>query len=300
MNKNKINVLMRKLNDALKSYGIESVISFDELKNDGITRNGITLFVNTSSVMPVLYLDDSVYERMGDDGVIQFFVDKLNSMEEIINIYEIFGENLIGLEDKLIAVLINYEGNKEYLKRVPYERFYDMAVVLKICDLDEDEEKYYSFTNDYFSSMNIDKEELFKRAKYNTEIKYGSIITPMSNVLKGGDSFKPENSDDLNIMSFFVNDVYLGTNDHMYYGASILLYDNIMRSIYDILKNDYYIILANVHEVIILPAVISENDIRVFYQNVEEVNTYTLNKNEILSHGILYYDHNSDDIRMVS
>ena len=103
-------------------------------KNNGVNLTGINIMEKDSHISPTIYLNDAyeIYENRQEIGSI---------VKKIMEVYE---ENRVGkdfditffsdyeaVRKKLTFRLINKEMNREFLKEVPYEDFYDLAAELE-------------------------------------------------------------------------------------------------------------------------------------------------------------------------
>ena len=82
--------------------------------------------------------------------------------------------------------------------------------------------------------------------------------------------------------------MYLLTNRLKIYGASVILYENLLEKIAEELDSSYIVIPSSVHEVLIVP-VPNNDEIEIYNNMVQEVNATQLPKDEILSDHAYYY-----------
>ena len=83
--------------------------------------------------------------------------------------------------------------------------------------------------------------------------------------------------------------MYVLSNQAKLFGASCILYQNLLNKISDHFSSSLYILPSSIHEVIIIPS----NDcssLTQFTQMVQEVNETQLSAEEILSDHAYYYD----------
>lgn len=84
---------------------------------------------------------------------------------------------------------------------------------------------------------------------------------------------------------------YLLSNYRYYYGATSLLYPNVLLSLQKIYQSVLWIIPSSVHEVLIMPE--SDHQTFLFYQDLlRQMNQKTLLSNERLSYSLFQYDFN--------
>ena len=89
--------------------------------------------------------------------------------------------------------------------------------------------------------------------------------------------------------------LYVLTNKARLYGASCILYPNLLDSIADKLTCDFYLIPSSIHEFLIIP-VDNPEQISLFSQMVTEVNETQLSDDEVLSNHAYYYSREQKQI----
>ena len=92
--------------------------------------------------------------------------------------------------------------------------------------------------------------------------------------------------------------MYIMTNEQEVNGASVLLYDNVLESFALEKKTDFYILPSSIHEVIILLDNEYAKAPEELARMVRETNRIVVDREEILSDHVYYYDREKDEIRI--
>lgn len=188
----------------------------------------------------------------------------------------------------VIMVLINTEQNKELLERVPHREFQDLSVTYRIPV--EAKEDYFGtawVSNTWAETLNICENELYEAAIKNTRRLYPPMVSTMNNVLAMlstdvGQLYRDEEAYN------FANNMYVIKNHANFYGASAMLYEDVLHKIARKLDSDLYIIPSSVHELIAISTEqVCLSDIA---RTVKDVNTTELLPEEKLSDNVYHYD----------
>lgn len=275
-------------------YGEESKISIAKMqKNNDVNYYGITILNKNTNISTVIHMEGE-FERYREEGVLS------NVIKRVIQFQETHGANFsidtAALSDyermkgKLGYKLVNYSQNEARLKEIPHIRFLDLAVTF-----------YCSMTHDRFGAASFDIQEkmlkewgvnlatLKKDAKCNAPVIMPPEIKCIQDVVRhladGEDIPLPEDGPDMFVL----------TNRQQYYGASTILYTDLLKEFAREKGSDIFILPSSVHEVILLP------DRGLFHvpdmqDMVREINRTQLQKEEVLSDYIYYYNRGEDRV----
>ena len=89
--------------------------------------------------------------------------------------------------------------------------------------------------------------------------------------------------------------MFVLTNSEGLFGASCMLYDQLIHSYAERFQSDFYILPSSIHEVILVPAFKNEL-MDLFSEMVREVNQSQVAAEEILSDHAYYYSREKDTI----
>ena len=210
--------------------------------------------------------------------------------------------NRIGSFDRVrnsvIVRMINLEWNKEYLKDKCYLPYMDFAVCFHVLMARaESGTATVPVPKDMFSAWGISLEELYAVAISNMERIFHVMISPMDEVLTKlmrSDGF----SQFMNPLVFDGLGMYILTNKSMIYGASTILYHDVLKGFCMEKESEKVIIIpSSVNEVIIIPdnakLLIEAEPLR---KMITEVNREQVSKDETLSDRPYLYDRVTDKI----
>ena len=188
--------------------------------------------------------------------------------------------------------LVNYQMNERMLKRVPYIRYLDLAVVF-----------YYRVEQEHFPggsvlihnnnlvTWGITKSQLMKDAAFNTSRKLPYRFMGMETLiaeLSGETEMENLQKEEL---------MYVLTNEEKFYGAAVLLYPHVLAHIGTLLKRNFFVLPSSVHECILVPDQGHYTRFELM-KMVREVNQNQVEEEEILSYQVYYYDRKREALVM--
>ena len=89
--------------------------------------------------------------------------------------------------------------------------------------------------------------------------------------------------------------MYILTNKQRHYGATVMLYDGILKKVSEKIGSGYYVIPSSIHEVIVVPDG-PETSVGFLKYLVKEVNRTELARTEVLSDSVYYYNPFIDEL----
>ncbi len=269
-------------------------------KNNGLKLTGLSVRKAGCSISPTFYLED--YYKQYREGT--SLSDIIANLVKGFELYSVEDEpDLDFLNDydrisgKVMFKVVNYERNEEFLKTVPFKRFIDLAIVFYIrIDTGAFSTGSVVITNEMLKRWNTDAERLYEDAYTNTREKLGIRLENIEAVLdefmkKSGisedeyDRLMPDRTCEYSIP------MYVLSNDSRYFGASCMLYDEVLDDFSHKMGSDLFILPSSVHELIIIPD-INHEDPDHLIDIVRDVNVTQLEPVEILSDNIYRYSLN--------
>lgn len=279
------------------------------MKNNGVVLSGITMMQDDSNISPTIYLNQ--YYEAYESGEITLGC----IVEDVLDTYERnkvkrsvdmrFFMNYENIKDKIIFKLIHAERNEALLKDVPHIRYFDLAIVFQ-CLVSE--EMFGNATimihKAHLKLWQTTVEELYERALQNTPKLQRYDIKSMRDVLgemmlleeMEGRSTK-ETEEYLKELPDSVP-MYVLSNKSRVQGATCILYPNILKDFAAAIRNDFYILPSSIHEIILLPAE-GEEDVEALKNMVREVNESQVEREEVLSDSVYYFDWKQNELRML-
>ena len=193
------------------------------------------------------------------------------------------------VRDRLVFRLISRERNQNFLKTVPWVPFLDLAVVFALHLGNRENQQISSVVhNQQAAFWGLSPDELYSVAKENSPRLNPAVLSDLEELLFGrlcasardkrelsGQIFSPDREDPL------FTPIYVLTNESGIYGASCMLYDNIIKDLADRTGSDLIILPSSIHEVLIIPAFSLSRE--ACSRMIRDVNREEVPKEDILS-----------------
>lgn len=274
-------------NEVGTSIQIEQITT---TKNNGTEKTGLMMSEQKSNIKPVVYLNE-MYERQKENE---------NTLEdaviEFMDCYEkTRGEKIDGdffewerVKERIAVKLINKEWNRELLEDVPYKEILDLALVFFIVvGLDEDEMGSVLIRNEHLQMWGIQEQELWSLAMKNSE----TLLPAKMLTIRGciSELIGEETMDELfrNEQDEKLPAMYILTNELKTYGASSIVYPNLLDEVGEIIGADFYVLPSSVHETILVRAdeTFSKDELT---KMVQEVNQQVASEELLSNHAYFY------------
>lgn len=281
--------------------GVKIVVQ-DVRKNNGVVLTGLCIVKSDCNISPTLYLEP-YYESYKAGATME------NICKEIMEVYEShciscnFDITLVTdfdrVKDNVCFKVVNAERNKELLKIVPHKLVLDLAVIFYIEVLQDEAGNGTITIQNHFMDMwnGVDTDTLYRLALMNTQRKYRGRICSMFSVMQ-------EILDEAYATEFFdmmcEDDIpmYIATNVQKLFGASVVLYDGLLKAFAERLGTDFYILPSSAHEVIFVPDT-AGMDAEYLKCMVREVNASEVSEQEFLSNNVYHYSIDTDCMAIV-
>lgn len=278
-----------------KAGGKRTVVLEQVEKNNGVMLDAVLIKGKEEKIFPTIYLEEfyEAYEQGADlEGIAEhIFCEEEKRKQGIDFSLEQF-ENYEIARTRVYYKLINYKMNERMLKRIPYVKYLDLAVVF-----------YYRMEsgcfrggsiliqNNNLDTWGITKNQLLEDAAVNTSRKLPYSFQGMESLiaeLTGQEEI--QNSQEEEFM-------YVLTNEEKYFGAAALLYPHVLAHIGSVLKKNFFVLPSSVHECILVPDLGHYTRLELM-KMVREVNQNQVEEEEILSYEIYYYDRKRETLVM--
>ena len=270
------------------------------LKNNDVELVAVMIRKESDKgAIPTIYLED--FYEMYCAGV---------SLEDIANnIIAIYrkqnGKVKISIEEfkdfeciksKIMLKLVNYERNQISLRNTPHKKVLDLAVVFYVLWEYEGERMTATVRNSHLDIWNVDIEELYDIAYENTISKLSIDIRNIREVMieiykemcEKGKIDENLEKEIITEMSENAYPMYVVTNEKRLLGASIILYEQILKYIYEKIGGEYYILPSSIHEIIVVPKI--NMTIYEMKNMVIEINENEVDYLEVLSDNVYCFD----------
>lgn len=258
-------------------------------KNNQVSMMGLSIGEQKNYLLPVLYLEPFYRNHLRGQTIEE-------TMREIASVYQGHQVGFYLDEDKvsdyeyikrnLFYRIINYEKNKELLKYTPHERFLDLAVTYRWAAYrNHDGMASALVRNKELLMWGISKDQMMKDARENTEKIFPPVMRKIQSVLP------------IHIIEEEIPLFVMSNGDYMN-GASVILYKDVLRDFAKYMEHDLYILPSSIHEVIILLDNEYAKAPEELARMVRETNRIVVDREEILSDHVYYYDREKDEIRI--
>ena len=297
---------------SLKEFGeaVETVVSEElgilydvrlmkVIKNNNRCLLGLCIRCVGSHVAPTIYLNDYYREYEEEE-------DFTGIVKEILQVYRNSNKGLPvikddftweGIRQNVILRLINYDKNKELLQGVPHKRVYgDLAITFHVLvGSDKEGVQTYRINHELFYSLGIDIEMLYESALTNVMSYFPTSIRNLNEIITS--MIASEEMDNDEYAELFDTTVpeegrgimYVISNSIGVYGATTMIYTDIIKEFADTMGADLYILPSSLHEIILVL------DYGCSYRGFElqrmviDVNRTVLQNEDILSDSVYKY-----------
>ena len=272
-------------------------------KNNNLVLSALHIYEENDKTVPIVYLQDYYEEYC-----------RGRSFENIIQDIRLFYEEAYGnvpcnmldytdfneVKQHVIYRIVSYPKNREILKDCPHIVMHDLAVTFR-CFIFQDEEAIASslIKNDHLKIWGVTDSELLFYANENTPKFFPPFVMKLEEFLENIGLLDCIDSRD-------PLDIYIVSNSQKVNGASVILYEDILKDFGDWCKSDYFILPSSIHEVLFLPIVFPKNlELygdkslkREYVHNmasetltgmVKEINMTVVGEEEFLSDSVYYY-----------
>lgn len=320
-----------------KKLGEGTVSIQNVTKNNNVRKRAISIVRNRDKVTPNIYLSGYYNEHKNGRTI-------KSIGEEILEIYLAGSTTFISdidmkdfndfskIRKMIFYRLVNYDMNKEMLKKMPHIKFLDLAIVFFIMvSCREEGQAAACIKNRNLSDWGISITELRNVAFNNTWEKYPPVIKRMEDIVSEmiidsilNDTDYEEDSDDEKNNGECVKeetqygdytykevqdmireevekikldrnmDMYVMTNSLRTNGAACMTYPGVIREFAEKIEQDVYIIPSSIHEIILISGVEWDRD--EINEMIHEVNKTQLDPAEILSDHVYIYRRDTKQI----
>jgi len=274
------------------------VILQDVIKNNDTHLDGLTILSDQCNISPTLYLNhyyEQYLQGANLAGICENILVQYKKHALTTSIDISFFTDFQKVQKNIIFKLVNYERNKELLRKVPHFRYLDLAIVF-CCLLNSGENGYGTILihHNHLSYWGIDADDLYHLAMENTPALLHYDLQSMTDVLQNlffdDDSISLEELNDTIPM-------YVLSNKAKVNGSGCILYQNLLSDISQKLNCDFYIVPSSIHEVLLIPTGKGTSRAELS-KMVREVNATQVLREEILSNHVYYFSREKGTLSM--
>lgn len=265
------------------------------LKNNSVSKAGLTIQREGESTAPTIYLDEffAAYqkgcsvEKIANE--IWCFYEKMN-WEPALQLTNVLDAEFA--KPRLVPKLINKSMNSRRLMDMPYVEWMDLAIVFYLLlDVNDIGSTFMLVQNTHLKEWKLDKDKLYQISMENAMRLLPAELLPVSAV-----AFELICGKKLPKCNLFDSDkmkapdyMYVLTNKIRNFGAVCIVYPYVAQMIAGLLGESYYILPSSIHEVMILPKSQSIEP-GGFTDMILEINATQVDEEEVLSGHAYYFD----------
>ena len=259
--------------------------------------DGLVFKEKNMNVSPTIYLNSYYHNQFSVTGSIEKACDDILAQYENARFEEpvdiSFFTDFSKAKDRIIFRIVNQDLNVDLLPAIPHIDYLDLSITFSVLvSAQPFSDATIRIENRHLAIWNTTPEELFALAKENTPRLLSWDFSDMHDIL----SELPPPTDDLipgpEEMAF---PMYILTNRPRLYGATCILYEDMMPTLSEKIGDDFYIIPSSIHEVLLIPKAFAD-DASILNSMVRTVNQTQVPHEEILSDHVYWYDRNKNQI----
>lgn len=202
------------------------------------------------------------------------------------------------MKERILYQLMNYEKNKKLLEFIPHIRYLDMAIVFYFLeDGDGLERAAHLLSNQAMEALGFTLDELEQLASKNTPRILPVSIHSIEDMIE---ELMEDVLEDFELLEEeFLTPVpmHVLTNTKKLFGASVLLYPQVLWSLGQSLQDDFYVLPSSIHECIIVPASAIKPK-ELLKEIVQDINREQVPQGEILSNNVFFYRRKSNSLSL--
>lgn len=294
----------QKVVNAFEAYvGSDAHVMIQKVKkNNGIVLTGLSVFGNGRNISPTIYLEE-FYRRYCEgetfSGVMEEFIQCYERHRCASNVDMSFYAKYEKVRKHLGIKVVNYDKNKELLKEVPHKTYLNLAILF-YCAVENPEigNGIILVKENHLKMWKVNIETLYEDAMKNAVWKYPVKVYPMPELLKEfPETFEWQEEAENRIGSDWeecmeVFPMYILTNVQKVFGASVLLYEGVLKKVAGKLHSNLAILPSSIHEVIAVP-VSGIVEAAGYESMVREINDTQMEAEDVLSDQVYYYERQS-------
>lgn len=261
------------------------------IKNNNVVLDGLTIQEKSVNISPTIYLNYYFEDYQNGkslthirDEILQTYKNSRSSENMDLSFFTDYQK----VKYRIVYKLIHYEKNKQLLKDVPHFPYLDFAIVFCCLILNgPGGNATILIHNHHLDYWNTTAEALFSLAQKNTPTLLPAEVKSMEDVLKTFCTELPIFTD-VDTETLSMCPMYVLTNTVKLFGASCILYPEVLSDFAEKIQSDLYIIPSSIHEVLLIPAD-RENSIHHLNSMIRDVNSSQVQDEEILSSHVYFY-----------
>lgn len=288
--------------DMIRSYlppdSVRADISIKEVTryND---RKAATLHIRKEDdqVIPNIYLEDyyKIYRQKENlDEILKSIADTYEQSRQLSDkVLSFDPKEFESVKDRLYVAVMNEAMNKDYLNNIIHKSIpgTDLTAVVRVM-CSKEERSSFAVSEGMAATWNVSGDELYMLALKNSERILPVKLQDMRDIVMELSMERLEgakDSDESLGWQLNPNQQYVLTNEEGLNGASVLLYEGVLKKIAEETGANLIILPSSLHEVILLKdtGTVSVNEMQSM---VMTINRSQVSPEEVLSDEVYYYD----------
>ncbi|MDO4268803.1 MAG: DUF5688 family protein [Eubacteriales bacterium] len=279
-------------------------------KNNGVVLDGLTIQGPGAALTPTVYLNP-YYRQFSDGTALEQILEDILQLYRSTPVPEPVTEerirNFDAIKDRVMFRLVHTASNRTLLSDVPHIPFLDLSIIFFLALERRDSGQITALIhNGHMKMWNTSPEKLWQLAEHNTPAEYPASIRSMPELVREiARSQMGSRYDESEIVELLAQDeeeaipLYVLSNDSGLYGASCIIYQDILKDFADQLERDLIILPSSVHEVLITP----DTDLTDY--NELSAMVFSINRHEVpledqLSNQVYLYSRSDRSIHVMS
>ena len=270
-------------------------ITFEQIeKNNGVHLDAILIRDPKLQYSPTIYLR-SYFERFTDGETLDSIVSDIcevyanSTQNPPVNFQTILEKESVC--SHLTIQLVNYQKNESRLKNMPHIRYLDLGIIF-LCRIrfDDETDGTFPIRYEHLKLWELTVDDLKEIAFQNMITQYPLEILSIKEMLK------KMMETDAGLLTPFPPEYFEGeppfyvlSNSIRHFGASAILYPDVLEEFSAKVGQSLFILPSSVHEMLLFP---DDGSYSLFMLSnlLREVNSTQLLETELLSDNVYYYD----------
>ena len=201
--------------------------------------------------------------------------------------------------------IIHSASNQVLLNDLPHLPYLDLSIVFFVfLERNEAGQMTALIHNEHMKRWNVSVNDLWNAASRNTPREYPAQIQSMADLLREiaqknmGEHYDPELIQDL-LDSDDAAPLYVLSNSNGLYGASCMVYQNVLKDFADHLQADLILLPSSVHEVLLTPN-LEDSSYEDLSSMVTSINRQEVSPEEQLSNQVYLFSRKDGSLKVVS
>lgn len=270
----------------LLAYELESVRLERVTHNNNIEHVGLVILKKGENVSPAIYLEQYYHamkqKALSFQEVLAMLAETYCKISASLEAQPEFSLEADAIKQHVFLRLVNYEKNKDSLAHCPYIPFHDMAITFRyLVRMDEEGIASAQIDFRYLENAGITVEALYEQARKNTLQLFSPFIQRLDSFLNDRFPMEQEYPE--------LPQIYILSNSQLIYGATMMLYPEILAEFANSTGQNFYLIPSSVNEVLICLAD-KKMDKEMLENTLHEANEFVVSDTEFLSDTVYFYD----------